>query len=269
VADLHGNLVLRLQSPLSGRTFYSCCGTQSLGATAAAILDAAARDGLTAELRLVPVEEARALEALGFPSTPDRDRFDYLLDVRRLADLRGVALRRKREQANRFSRGNRHSIRPLDLDDRSVHRALLKLRERWLHVRPGESVERSREGQLWSNGLDADWPPLERLLSAAKHFRLLGLGVYVLDRLVGFSITEQGRHGLAFAHFLKADWGDFPGSTEVVVRETARLLLAAGSTCLNYGSDDGVPGLRVTKSHLDPIGFVEKFTVRPPLARAA
>lgn len=275
VATLNGNLVARLCPP-SGQTFYTFCGTRRLADTAAALLDAAARegiapalDGVAPALRLVPANVATALAQSGFVIDADRDHFDYLIDMESLAAMRGNRWTSKREAANRFGRRHAFALRRLDLCDSAVRPRMLALLDRWRQSRRDKPLA-GTTAQLWTNGQDADGPVLERLLAIAGRCELLAFGLEVGEELMATMICEACDKGLAILHFFKADYAAYPGSTEALLRETARELLAEGISTLNFGSDDGVPGLRTTKLRLMPLGFVEKFTIRlPDPARAA
>lgn len=262
VTTLNGNLVLRQHNALAHRTFYSFCGMRRVDETAETLLRVAAEEGITPGLRLIPDNEAIALAQCGFSVAPDRDSFDYVFDTQRIAELQGNAFQTKRTQANRFARLHPHVFKALDLTDRHIQRAMLELREHE-SMRNGV-VLKTTTSQLWTNGADADWPALECMLSMAQHFKLVAIGLFVKERLIAFSIAELGSDGLAFLHFLKSNWSEFPGCTVVILRETARLLRAHGATRFNYGSDDGVSGIRTNKQRYKPLGFVQKFTVCAP-----
>jgi hypothetical protein len=116
--------------------------------------------------------------------------------------------------------------------------------------------------QLCSNDTDADGAPLDRLLCAANRVELIGLALMVNEAMAAALIAEPQGPAFGIVHFMKADYASFPGSSEALLREASRDLLGRGIRTVNFGSDDGVPGLRAFKQRLMPIGFVEKYTVR-------
>ncbi len=230
--------------------------------TAETLLRAAEEEGIAPGLRLIPEDEAAALAQCGFSVAPDPDSFDYVFDTQRILELRGSAFQTKRTQANRFARLHLHAFNVLDLTDQRIQRAMFELREHE-SVRYGADTQPA-SSQLWTNDAVADWPALECMLSMARHFKLVAMGLFVKDRLIAFSIAELGSDELAFVHFLKSNWREFPGCTVAILQETARQLRSCGATRFNYGSDDGLTGVKTNKQLYRPLGFVQKFTVCAP-----
>src|SRR3989344_4278099 len=63
VSTLHGNLVVRFTDYLTGQPFYSFLGDSKVNETAEALLQLSKEEGLKAELKLVPEDSIKKLDA--------------------------------------------------------------------------------------------------------------------------------------------------------------------------------------------------------------
>ena len=188
-----------------------------------------------------------------FTEEEDRDGFDYLYDIDRLADLPGRRLQSKRNHINRFE-----SICP----DWSVE-----------EIGPENLAECAAMDREW-NRLRRGQPESEEetladerhaLSLAFCHYRELGLSGLLLraeGRVAAFTMGSPIGPDTFDVHFEKA-FSDLPGAYPLINREFARWLRERhpGLRWLNREDDMGLEGLRQAKSSYHPDRMVEKSTV--------
>ena len=217
--------------------------------------DAAGRDS---PLRLVcltggQVEELEAAFPGEFEFAADRDGYDYLYEVDRLADLTGKKLHAKRNHINRFVENNPswvyEEITPESLPE------CLAMDKEWYRrslQREGEAEERD----LGDEGV--------ALRTAMDHFHTLGLEgglLRVYGEVVAFTIGDRLNSDTYDVHFEKA-YGELQGAYAMINREFARWVRERHPDVkyLNREDDMGVEGLRKAKESYYPDLMVEKHT---------
>ena len=217
--------------------------------------DATGRDS---PLRLVcltggQVEELEAAFPGEFEFAADRDGYDYLYEVDRLADLTGKKLHAKRNHINRFVENNPswvyEEITPESLPE------CLAMDKEWYRrslQREGEAEERD----LGDEGV--------ALRTAMDHFHTLGLEgglLRVYGEVVAFTIGDRLNSDTYDVHFEKA-YGELQGAYAMINREFARWVRERHPDVkyLNREDDMGVEGLRKAKESYYPDLMVEKHT---------
>ena len=259
VAQLHGNLVLSWSNSENGQSFYTFLGATEPEKTAAALLAVAESAPSPAELRLLPEEAAKSLSNLHFTVEEDREHFDYILDATSISEYRGNKYQAKRRWVNHFGRRNGTRVAPLDLSATSEAKSVIDLHSRWKQNKSfnGEPI---RPSVLWGKEPD----DMCHLFPLGAKFGLLTLGIWsAADELIACSISECVQPGpYAIIHFIKADTRIYHGSFEVMMQETAKMLLGSGCSLINFGPDLGIPSLRTSKLRYRPIAFLKKYTVK-------
>jgi hypothetical protein len=250
VSNLHGNLVIRFSDYLTSEPFFSFFGDAATAETARTLLELAEGEGGSAHLKLVPEHFASGLSGEDFTITEDRDNHDYLLDVARLASYEGSELKPHRNLVTKFNRLHQAETRRLDLSDLATRETLTGFFLDWA----------KKKGQPWPDTAN-EAAAFARVFELAQNDRLIALGIFVGGELAGFTVSERlhGEHGMI--HFEKADPKRFAGIYQYLTQETAKTLLSAGCTSLNYQQDLGLSGLRQYKSGYKPTGFLRKFRV--------
>lgn len=216
--------------------------------------DAAERDKPFRMVCLTPrqVEEMEALFPGEFHFEADRDGFDYLYEIDRLADLTGKKLHAKRNHINRFMENNPswtyEEITPETLP------ACLEMDKEWYRrsmVREGLAEERD----LGDEG--------RALRLAMEHYHELGLEgglIRVYGEVVAFTMGDMLCADTFDVHFEKA-YGELQGAYAMINREFARQVRARHPEIkyLNREDDMGVEGLRKAKGSYYPDLMVEKY----------
>ena len=188
-----------------------------------------------------------------FTFQEDRDGFDYLYTVDKLADLAGKKLHAKRNHINRFVENNPtwtyEEITPATLPE------CLEMDKEWYRrslQREGDAEERD----LGDEGI--------ALRTAMEHYEELGLEgglIRVYGEVVAFTIGDRLSADTYDVHFEKA-YGELQGAYAMINREFARWVRARHPEVryLNREDDMGVEGLRKAKQSYYPDLMVEKHT---------
>ena len=254
IAQVNGFLVTHLCGRM-GCSYMYPAGSGDL----AAAIDILAReaDERRQPLRLVclttrQMEELDRLMPGRFAYEADRDGFDYLYDIDRLADLTGKKLHAKRNHINRFMDNNPSWVyeeitpqtRPecLEMDQEWYRRSM---------VREGAAEERD----LGDEGI--------ALRTAMDHYHALGLEgglIRVYGEVVAFTMGDRLNSDTYDVHFEKA-YGELQGAYAMINREFARWVRAKHPNVryLNREDDMGVEGLRKAKESYYPDRMVEKY----------
>ena len=193
-----------------------------------------------------------------FTYVADRDGYDYLYEIDRLADLGGKKLHAKRNHINRFMENNPtwvyEEITPDSLAE------CLEMDREWYRrslQREGEAEERD----LGDEGI--------ALRTAMEHYQTLGLEgglIRVYGEVVAFTMGDKLSADTYDVHFEKA-YGELQGAYAMINREFARWVRQRHPEIkyLNREDDMGVEGLRKAKLSYYPDLLVEKYaaTLRP------
>ena len=220
--------------------------------------DAAERD-VPFRLVCLTQPQTQELDALfpgRFTFEADRDGFDYLYDIDRLADLGGKKLHAKRNHINRFIENNPswvyEDITPETLPE------CLEMDKEWYRrsmIREGLAEERD----LGDEG--------RALRLAMEHYHSLGLEgglIRVYGEVVAFTMGDLLSSDTYDVHFEKA-YGELQGAYAMINREFARRVRQRHPQVryLNREDDMGVEGLRKAKESYYPDLMVEKYSASP------
>ena len=203
-------------------------------------------------LRGVTAENLPKLEAL-YPGRlqlqADRDYWDYVYDIEKLASLSGKKLHGQRNHCNRFEKENDWSFRPMTAGDVPACRAFL---DAWV-----ESLDPEERG-----GVENEYAAIGRGFDAFDALGLEGGLLFAGGRLAGFTMGETISSDTFNVHFEKA-LRDMPGAYAMVNREFARQIQKSHPEILwlNREDDTGRPSLRQAKLSYHPAWMVEKYTV--------
>ena len=248
LSQFNDHLLARLTDETSGEPFYSFFGRHGKysSSVVARLFAHASANGICCELRRIPHHAVVGLEG-DFRCHEDRDNHDYILDARCLAEMSGSSFATLRQQANRFRRNHPDArLCILDLRSRHVQHDVLALFRLW-EKRTAKTSPR-------------EYRAIERLLNLVDSVELLGIGVYVADRLVGYEISEPLAGGFAICHFAKSDRA-CACLDAYIIREAARELYKRGCRFMNAEQDLGIPGLRTFKMQCRPHSFLKKWII--------
>ncbi len=174
----------------------------------------------------------------------DLDNGDYIYSSRKLVDLPGNKLHKKRNLINQFLElYPDHSLQPLlpsDLD------ACLELSKKWCRLRTCEELD-----------FDHETSALTRALRNFSELELQGLKISHGGALIAFSVFSRLNSDMADVHFEKFD-PEIKGIGQVINWETAKSL-SAKYKYINREQDLGIEGLRQAKKSYSPEYVVSAF----------
>lgn len=172
-----------------------------------------------------------------FNSMLDPDNGDYIYSTRKLVDLRGNKLHKKRNQINQFL-----AMYP-DFSSQVLKKSDLEscfaLAEKWCRLRTCLELDFTHETSALKRGM--------------LHFDELGLqGVRISrgDEFIAFSIFSPLSANMADVHFEKFD-PEIKGASQVINWETAKTLDGTYKY-VNREQDLGIEGLRRAKRSYSP-----------------
>jgi len=182
-----------------------------------------------------------------FTAEEDRGSANYLYLARDLADLPGGRYAKKRNLIAQFlALHPTWEATPLDTSCGALCREVL------LAIAHGD-------------GIPSDDPSLHAELQALDftmlHFDALeqsGVMILIEGRPVAFSLFERLNLDTAVVHFEKA-LRDVKGLYQMINRETARVIVAAGYHLINREEDLNRPGLRQAKLSYSPLEIYPVF----------
>lgn len=193
-----------------------------------------------------------------FDYQADRDGYDYLYEIDRLADLGGKKLHAKRNHINRFMENNPtwvyEEITPESLPE------CLEMDKQW-YLRSLQREGEAEERDLGDEGI--------ALRTAMEHYHQLGLEgglIRVYGEVVAFTMGDRLTADTFDVHFEKA-YSELQGAYAMINREFARWVRTRHPEIkyLNREDDMGVEGLRKAKLSYYPDLLVEKFAaIRRP-----
>lgn len=253
VSELDGGLAVRFSDYVTGEPFYSFIGAEP-NAAAEKLLALSTAQGIVPRLKLVPEFVASALDPQRFKVEEDRDNFDYVLSVERLLPHDGTKrkLSTRRKLINEFKKRKDFRFALLDVKKPEVQRLMLDVFERWEGEQGVEkgSVEHLKHA-------------LERLFKIGQAERILALGVYLNNILVGYSINEVTWNGYVVGHFQQGNVNVFGALYALMMQEVGERVHHLGSRYINIEQDLGIAGLREWKESYRPDSFLKKYVVSP------
>lgn len=258
IARVGDFLVTRLCGSL-GCSYIYPAGAGDIAPVLAALEQDAAERGAPLHLVCLTQPQVRELDSLfpgRFTFEADRDGFDYLYDIDRLADLGGKKLHAKRNHINRFVENNPSWVYE-DITPESLPECL-EMDKEWYRrsmIREGLAEERD----LGDEG--------RALRLAMEHYHDLGLEgglIRVYGEVVAFTMGDLLSSDTYDVHFEKA-YGELQGAYAMINREFARRVRQRHPQVryLNREDDMGVEGLRKAKESYYPDLMVEKYSASP------
>ena len=256
IARCGGRLLVRIQGKL-GLCYLYPAGSGPLSAAVDALAQDAVGNGVPLTLVCVTEEQRAALEEAcpgRFAFEEDRDGFDYLYDIHRLADLPGKKLHAKRNHIRRFDDQFPdwllEEITPANVPE------CVELERQWAAIRQEEAGE---DGDSVSEETIA-------LIEALYHMDKLGLEGALIradGSPVAFSLGGLITPEVFGVNFEKS-FGDIQGAYPAINREMARLVRARHPQViwLNREDDMGLEGLRKAKLSYYPDLLLVKHTAR-------
>ena len=256
IARCGGRLLVRIQGKL-GLCYLYPAGSGPLAPAVDALAQDAAANGVPLTLVCVTEAQRAALEAAcpgRFAFEEDRDGFDYLYDIHRLADLPGKKLHAKRNHIRRFDDQFPdwllEDITPANVPE------CVELERQWAAIRQEEAGE----------DVDTVSEETVAVIEALYHMDKLGLegaliradGSPIAFSLGGFITPE------VFDVNFEKSFGDIQGAYPAINRELARFNRTRHPQLKWFNSEDemGLHRLRLDNLSYYPDILVAKYTAR-------
>ncbi len=246
LAEVEGGLVF-LAREGEASYFLPPVGDDATG-LARAMVEHARSTGLEPIRERVPEPMAGELSRVGFRAEPDRKNWDYVYEVRDLAQLEG-----------RHYDGKRNF----------VHHALTSYRCDYLRIAPDNVADCLALETSWCNlrhceldpGLEAEERAIASCFGNWSDLSLFGGAILVDGKIQAFAIGERLNQDTAVVHFEKAN-PELRGMYQLINHWFASHELS-DFAFVNREQDLGIEGLRKAKESYRPHHMVRKFTVRP------
>ena len=256
VAPMDGFVLERLRGKL-GAGYLFPAGSGPLEPVLSALEKDAAERGEPCRFFCVTPEQAERLEQLRpgqYAFQSDRDGWDYLYALDRLAGLGGKKLHGKRNHIRRFEESHPDwQVEQITMDNLAECAEMdleWNRRYRSLDAAGEEAEARTRLDERHA------------MSRAFAHYEALGMDGLLLrtgGKVVAFTMGSPISADTFDVHFEKA-YGEIQGAYPMINREFARWLQAnrPGVRWLNREDDMGVEGLRKSKESYYPDRMVEK-----------
>lgn len=174
----------------------------------------------------------------------DRDNFDYLYEGKKLIDLSGKKMHKKKNHYNSFIKNYNYIIKSID-NDRVIDDVVYAA-QKWYE-------ENTNKDKILYYELSA----IKDIINHMEELEIVGIAVYVDDKVVGFSIGQSMDNNLAIIHIEKADI-----SYEGIYSFINKVFLEKyfnNIKIINREQDMGIEGLRKAKMSYYPFELEKKF----------
>lgn len=177
----------------------------------------------------------------------ERDHFDYIYNLKELAELKGRKYHDKRNKANKFRTLYNYeylSLTPDIIDD------CLDFEDYWCEVKECEKYF----------GLENERVAILQMLLNFEALNIKGGAIRINDRIEALTLGEKMLEDTYVIHVEKANT-NIPGLYQVINQE---FLMHDAQDCMyvNREQDLGVPGLRNSKMSYNPVRFIKKFRIK-------
>lgn len=252
ISLLNDNLVLKSFDYVTAEPFLSFFGVNKTSETTTILLTFAKEKKIIQELRLISdfiIKETPLLKEQ-FSVEKDPDNFDYIYDCDQLITLSGRKYNPKRNFINRFKKNfPDHQVRNINILETEIKNQIIELFFTW-----EKDKNKSREET------NTELIATKRFMEAAPYFTTTSIGIYVENKLIGFSLDEIVQQNYGVIHFEKADT-NYIGIFQYLKQQSAINFKKLGCTFINYEQDLGIPEMRKSKRSWNPIFFYEKYRI--------
>jgi hypothetical protein len=172
-----------------------------------------------------------------YSAAPQKNSDEYIYSVKKLSDLKGKKLQKKKNLISQFKRNY-----PA-FDVKKIQGPLIKH-----SLELTQSILNASKKKVKT--LQMEYAALEQALDIIDSSRMDGLAITVDEKLVAFSIFSRLTPSTYDIHFEKSDLS-FKGAAQVINHETAKYLQGK-CEYVNREQDLGIKGLRQAKQSWDP-----------------
>jgi len=195
--------------------------------------------GKSCDIALVPHEYLIANPQIRkyYQAAPQKDSDEYIYSVKKLVELKGKKLQKKKNLISQFKRKN-----PTFCVER-IQGPLIKK-----SLTLAQNILSDSKGSIKS--LQKEYAALKQALGIIDRSLMDGLAIMVEGKVAAFSIFSRLTPSTYDIHFEKSDLR-FKGAAQIINHETAKYLK---NKCeyLNREQDLGIKGLRQAKLSWDP-----------------
>jgi hypothetical protein len=249
VSKLNDNLVTLFSDYISGEKFFSFIGINKISETALELLSFSKEHYNVNFLKLIPEELISSMPNESIKIEPNRDSYDYVFSISKLADMENWAQNTSGKRVRKFIKSNPDfSIEDMSIDKipKDEYRTIFK---KW-----SENKKVSDHFEL------NEYKAFERLLEIDdKRIRFISL--FLDKKLVGFTAYEILSDNFAISHFAKVDYSHSSLVFDVLNWQEAKFLNKKGVKYFNWEQDLGISGLRYAKEKYKPSFFLKKFII--------
>ncbi|MGE5627736.1 MAG: DUF2156 domain-containing protein [Solirubrobacterales bacterium] len=175
----------------------------------------------------------------------DRDNFDYIYESEKLINLSGKLLHKKKNHLNYFI----NNIEHLDVDlTQDLTKSCILAAKEWCY-------KNFCRGYLLS-----ELKSIEELLINKECLNLIGMAVYINDKISAFTLGEIVNKNMAIIHVEKAD-SEIRGLYNYINKTFVERYLKH-IPYINREQDLGIEGLRAAKLSYSPFGFAKKYKIK-------
>ena len=256
VAAMDGYVLERMQGS-RGCGYLFPAGSGPLEPVLTALEQDAAERGEPCRFFCVTPEQAGLLEEIRpgrYRLEPDRDGWDYLYDVDRLADLAGTSVRRAGPAAQDTPGGTARGQSEVITVENLGECAAMDLE--WNRLYRTENGDAEKEAQTRLDERHA----MSKAFAFYEQLGLVGLLIRCQGQVVAFTMGSLINPETVDVHFEKA-YGEIQGAYPIINREFARWIRDHQPQVrwLNREDDMGLEGLRRSKNSYYPDRMVEKY----------
>ncbi len=252
ISQLNGNYVVRFIDYLSGTPFYTFLGINEVADTAKKLLDLSEKEGLKAELKLIPEYMIENFDTSVFKIEEDRDNFDYIYNLEELKEMKGGKYKKKRNLLSSFCKNNPLATASIiDLSDLEVRKNIIDLFNLW---------SKNKQEKDSNFNLDEEMIVINNFFSSSRIFDIVVVGIFIENKLVAFNINELTTSDYVISHVAKSDSSVF--NVQVfLINKSAGFLSDFGKKFTNMEQDLGIENLRNAKMQFSPIFFIKKYKI--------
>lgn len=248
IAESHGNLVFELPHG------YSFIGNGDAISTIEDVFAYQKSMGTVQQMVCIPAENLQNQDEVNrrFNITEDRNLFDYVYSIGKIAELSGGEYAKQRSKSQRFIRDHPNvEFHALSLASAQVQSDIHQLYAVW------RDTKNTSEGEINEEKIAID-----RLLQSSVSHRIVAFGLYDRSTLIGFAAGGVADNEWIMSYFRKAD-ASYHGIYQYLEHMTARALHKQGFKYMNREYDMGLPGLRESKMSWRPVMLLRKLALSP------
>jgi hypothetical protein len=182
-----------------------------------------------------------------YTAVEDRDSFDYIYEVKKLAELKGRKFHDKKNKVNKFRRQYEYEYLTLTPE---LIRECIEFEDYWCEVKECEKYY----------GLEKERQAILEMLNNFETLKIKGGVIKIDDKIVALTLGEKYLPDTIVIHVEKAGH-EISGLYQVINQE---FLAHEAGDCeyVNREQDLGIEGLRRAKMSYHPVKFIKKFKVR-------